>query len=73
MFEDDYVFPDGFFKGLTVAEARERIPEMDARIAEWNEQVEAAMIQFEKEQQEIDAILAEVDEHYKAIMAEAQQ
>ena len=56
-FEEDYVFPDGVFKGLTVEEALAKLPEIDAQIADWNAQIEEDMIQFEKDKQEMDVMV----------------
>ena len=56
-FEKDYVFPDGFFKGLTVDEALAKLPEIDAQITEWNAQIEEDMIQFEKDKREMDVMV----------------
>ena len=66
-FEEDYVFPDGFFKGLNVEEAIAKLPEIDAQIAEWNAQIEEDMIQFERDKQEIDVMVEQANAHLASI------
>ena len=72
-FNEDYVFPGGFFKGLTVKEARAKIPEINAQIVEWNKEIETDKVQFDKDRQQREALFAQADEDYNAIMEMANQ
>lgn len=73
VFAADYVFPDGFFEGLTVAEARAKIPEVTAQIDEWNAQLEKSESEVEKNEQKVIAMVEDINADVDAIMEDALQ
>lgn len=73
VFDDSYVFPSGFFEGLTAKEALDEIPKFDAQIAAWNEQIAADKLQMARDMVDIDETYASIQENYEAMMKEAEE